>query len=209
DQIGLVEAREPVREEDGVVGEQLELGAGRRERRGMGWVPVDDGADVGAARVDAGVDDRLQVEHGVRIVDRDDVVRLDLVERDALALDPDLALRPARADVPERQVGVPLERDDPARDRDLLPQALGDGNHQRRSVGGYSGCGKPKTMTTSASPVFATACHVSAGMWSASPARNGTGPPSSLSSPAPATTYATSSVSCRTGASSVPGVKTE
>src|SRR5581483_10106627 len=134
-------------------------------------------------------------------------VGLDLVERDALALDPDLAVAAPGADVAERQVGVALGGEDPAGPRDLLPEALRDrGSHQRRSVGGYSGCGKPKAMTTSSSPVFATACQTPAGMCTASPFANGTAPPSSRSSPEPETTYATSSVSCLTGVSTVPGV---
>ena len=151
-------------------------------------MPVDDGSDVRAHAIHAGVQDGLEVEAGVGVVEQHHVVRLDLVQRDALALDPDLAVGPPRADVAERQVGVALGGEDAAGPGDLLAKALRDDDHQRRSVGGYSGCGKPNTMTTSASPVFATACQTPAGMWTASPSRNGTAPSSSRSSPEPATT---------------------
>src|SRR5262249_9014406 len=109
-------------------------------------------------------------------------------ERHALSLDPDHALGVACADVAERQIGVPLESDDPAGPGDLFAQALRDRDHSRRSVGGYSGCGKPNTITTSSVPVLATACQTPAGMCSASPVRNGTASSSSRSSPAPETT---------------------
>ena len=56
------------------------------------------------------------------------------------------------------------------------------------SLGGYAGDGKPKTITTSCSPVFATACQTPAGMCTAWPAANGNGPSSSCSSPVPETT---------------------
>src|SRR5260370_42699905 len=107
------------------------------------------------------------MEHGVGVVDRHHVLGRDLVERDALPLDPDLPVGAARAHVAEGQVGVALEREDPAGPRDLLAEALRHCDHQRRSVGGYSGCGKPNTMTTAESPVFAAACQVVAGVWSA------------------------------------------
>ena len=92
--------------------------------------------DVGPSRVHAGVQNRLQVQDGVGVVERDDVVGLDLVEGNALPRDPDRALGVAGADVAEGQIGVPLGGDDAAGPCDLLAQALGDGDHQRRSVGG-------------------------------------------------------------------------
>src|SRR4051794_39649616 len=168
--------------------QQLQVGRGRPERGRIGRMAVDDGADVRPGAVDAGVQDGLEVQDGVRVVERDDVLRLDLVQGDALALDPDLPLRAAGAHVPERQVGVALRSEDAAGPGDLLAKALDHGQHQRRSVGGYSGCGKPNTITTSSSPVFATACQTPAGMWTASPCANGTASSSSRSSPDPDTT---------------------
>ena len=61
--------------------------------------------------------------------DGDDVSGFDFVERDALALDPDRAVRAARADVAEREVGVALGRKDATRPRDLLLQRLRDRDH--------------------------------------------------------------------------------
>ena len=91
DQIGVAEPRDAVREQDPVVGQQLEVGRRRPERGRVRRMAVDDRADVGPGAVDPGVQDGLEVEDGVRVVERDDVLGLDLVERDALALDPDLA----------------------------------------------------------------------------------------------------------------------
>ena len=54
---------------------------------------MDDCADVLPCPVDAGVQHGLEVEDRVGVVERDDVVGLDLVERDALPLDPDFAVR--------------------------------------------------------------------------------------------------------------------
>ena len=129
DQVGIAEAANAVREQDAVVRQRHELRRGRAERGRVRRVPVDDGADVGADGVDARVQDRLEVEQGVRVVDGDDVVGFDLVERDSLALDPDRAVRRAGADVAERQVGVALGREDAAGPRDLLLQRLGDRHH--------------------------------------------------------------------------------
>ena len=108
----------------------------RAERGRVRRVAVHDGADVRAGAVDAGVQHRLEVQDRRRVVERDHVVRLDLVQRDALALDPDVAVRPAGADVAERQVCVALGGQDAACPRHLLAEALGDRDHQRRSVGG-------------------------------------------------------------------------
>src|SRR5690606_18356817 len=114
-------------------------------------------------------------------VERDDILRLDLVERDPLALDPDRpGTRLAGAHVAERQVQVALECDDPARDGDLVAEAV-DGAHAvtlRRSVGGYSGCAHANTMTTGSSPVLTTACQTFDGMYSAVPAAYSTMSPS-------------------------------
>ena len=58
-------------------------------------MPVHDGADVGTGEIDLGVEHRLGVHvrllEGRRVVEveRDHVVGLDLVERDAPPLDPD------------------------------------------------------------------------------------------------------------------------
>src|SRR5262249_29857909 len=109
-------------------------------------------------------------------------------EPDALALDPDRAVRAAGADMTEREIRVALEREDATRSRDLLAHRLGDDRHQRRSVGGYAGCRKPKTMTPSSPPVFATACHAPGGMGSGSPAAKPTDSSSRRSSPVPETT---------------------
>ena len=72
----------------------------------------------------------------------------------------------------ERQVGIALEREDAAGPGDLLAQRLCGDRHQpaRRSVGGYAGDGNPNTITTSCSPVFATACQTPAGMSTTIPA---------------------------------------
>ena len=137
DQVRVAEPRDAVREQDPVVGQHLEVGRRRAERGRVRRMAVDDRADVRPGAVDAGVEDGLEVQDGVRVVERDDVLRLDLVERDALALDPDLAVRTARADVPERQVGVALRGEDAARPGDLLAKALGDRDHSAAvSVGG-------------------------------------------------------------------------
>ena len=90
---------------------------------------VDDRAGVRPGLVDAGVEDSLEVQDRVRVVERDDVLRLDLVQSDALALDPDLPFRTAGAHVPERQVGVAFRGEDAAGPGDLLAKALGDGDH--------------------------------------------------------------------------------
>jgi hypothetical protein len=103
---------------------------GGSEGSGVGGMSVDDRADVRAGAVDAGVEYRLEVEDGVRVVERDDVLRLDLVERHSLALDPDLALGSPDADVPERQVRVALGREDAAGAGHLLAEALGHDDHQ-------------------------------------------------------------------------------
>ena len=58
-------------------------------------MPVDDCADVLPCPVYAGVQHRLEVDH-VGVVERDDVVGFDLVERDALPLDPNFAWAPVR-----------------------------------------------------------------------------------------------------------------
>ena len=67
------------------MGEEREVGRGRAERGRVGRMAVDDRAHVRPGAVDAGVQDGLEVEDGVGVVERDDVVGLDLVERDALA----------------------------------------------------------------------------------------------------------------------------
>ena len=67
----------------------------------------------------------------------DDVLGLRLVEPDALSLDVDRAATGrAGTDVAERQVGIALEREDPAGTRDLLAKRLRSCDHYRRSVGG-------------------------------------------------------------------------
>ena len=141
----LLEDGEPLGEQHRVVRQHLERRAGRGERRDERRVPVHDRADVGARLVDLGVQHGLEVHLGrqrhlvVREVELDHVVRVDLVERDALALDlHDVVALGATADVPEREVGIALEREDAAGPGDLLAQRLGRGGHQaaRRSVGG-------------------------------------------------------------------------
>ena len=92
DQIGIVETADPVGEQDAVMGEQGEVGGGGAERGRVGRMAVDDGADIRARAVHAGVQHRLEVEDGVRLLERDHVVGVDLVQGDALALDPDLAV---------------------------------------------------------------------------------------------------------------------
>ena len=121
----LVERPDAVHEEDRVMGEDPQRGIDRAECRAVDRVAVDDGVHVRAGAIDLGVHDRLEVvagsleRVGVVEVERDDVVGLDLVEGEALALDPDDPRAGlARADVTEREVDVALERDDPAGDRD-------------------------------------------------------------------------------------------
>ena len=106
DQLGrLLEVRDAVGEEDGVVGEELELGRRGAEGGHIRRMRVDDRAHVGPSRVDLRVEDGLEVEGRRRVVDLDDVVRRHLVEREALALDVDgLATRRPRAHVAEREV---------------------------------------------------------------------------------------------------------
>ena len=82
-------------------------GVGRAQGGGVEGVAVDDRVDVGRGAVDLGVHDRSRggtrvtsQRVGVIEVERDDVLGLDLVERGALALDPDGArARLAGADV--------------------------------------------------------------------------------------------------------------
>ncbi len=141
----LVVDTQAVGEQDRIVGQELERRVGRTQRRAVQRVPVDDRVHVVAGTVDLGMHHRFQVvvgrRQGARVVqvERDDVAWLDLVERDTLALDPDgPAAWLAAADVPERQVDVPLERDDAARDGDLFPEDVerGHATGARRSVGG-------------------------------------------------------------------------
>ncbi len=105
-------------------------------------MPVDDRADVGSRVVDGLVQHGLEMhvgrEDAVGIVERelDDVVGLDLVQCDALALDVDAAVLAACADVPEREVRVALRREDARRPGNLLAQRLLDHRQPRRSVGG-------------------------------------------------------------------------
>ena len=135
---GLLEVRDAVREQDGVVGEQLQLGGRRSEGGHVRRMGVDDRADVGPRRVDLRVDDGLQVEGRGGVVDLDHVVRPDLVQREPLALDVDgLASGRPRADVAEREIREALEGEDAAGPRDLLSHRLGGrGDRHRRSVGG-------------------------------------------------------------------------
>src|SRR5262249_54503165 len=158
-------------EEDGVVRQELEVRVGRGESGRERRMAMDDRAHVRARLVDLRVQHRLEVQRRVGVVDRDHVVGADLVERDPLPLYVDVVAVPvADADVPERQVGVALERQDAAGPRRLLAERpRGDGDTHLRSVGGYAGCGKPKTMNTSSGPVFTTACQTPAGMCKASP----------------------------------------
>ena len=153
--------------------QNLELRARRPEGGRVRGMSVDDRTDVGSGAIDALVQHGLEVESRIGVSERDDVARLDLVEGHTLSLDPDDTLGVARADVAEGEIGITLESNDPAGPGDLFAQALRDRDHSRRSVGGYSGCGKPNTITTSSAPVLATACHTPAGMCSASPVRNG------------------------------------
>jgi hypothetical protein len=135
DQVGrLVEASNPVGEEDGVVRQQLEVGVRGRERGRVRGMAVDDRADVRAGSVHLGVEDRLEMKVGRAVTELDDVLRLDLVERDALALDEDRVTL-ARAHMAERQVGVALESEDPAGPGHLLLDE-GRAPDHRRSVGG-------------------------------------------------------------------------
>jgi len=127
----LLEGADPVGEEDGVVGQHLELRLGGGEGGGVGRMPVHDGAHVGAPAVDLRVEHRLQVHvrrgrrAAVAEVELDDVVRLHLVQGHPLALY--VHRRPARlagADVAEREVGVALEGEDAAGPRHLLAERL-------------------------------------------------------------------------------------
>ena len=135
---GLVEDGDAVGEEHRVVGEQLETRARRSECGRVRGVAVYDSADVGPARVDLGMQDGLQVQVRRRIVEVDDAVRLDLVQRHALALDVDgLAAGGPRADMAQRQVCVSLQGEDAARPGDLLPHRVRPGRiGHRRCVGG-------------------------------------------------------------------------
>ena len=71
--------------------QHLEVGCRRAERSRVRRMAVAC-AGVRPGLVDAGMEDGLEVQDGVRVVERDDVLRLDLVQSDALALDPDLPL---------------------------------------------------------------------------------------------------------------------
>ena len=116
-----------VREEDRVVSKQRERRSGRPECRCIRRVAVHDRGHVRADSVHARVQHRLERQHRIPVVERDDVLRLDFVERDALPLDPDGAARPARAHVAEREVGVALRSEDSACGSDPLTKALRDG----------------------------------------------------------------------------------
>ena len=102
DQIRVVEPADALGEQDAVVGEEREIGCGRTEGGRVGGMPVDDCADVLSCPVYAGVQHGLEVEDRVGVVERDDVVGFDLVERDALPLDPNFAPGPPCADVAMR-----------------------------------------------------------------------------------------------------------
>ena len=99
----LVECPDAVHEQDRVVGQEPQRGIHRAERRAVDRVAVDDGVHVRAGAIDLGVHDRLEVvaggleRVGVVEVERDDVVGLDLVEGEALALDPHDRASRARA----------------------------------------------------------------------------------------------------------------
>ena len=139
DQLGrLLEVRDTVGEEHRVVREQLELRSGGAEGRRVRRVGVDDRAHVRPQRVDLGVDHGLQVQGGRGVVHLDHVVRPDLVEREALALDVDgVATGRPCADVAEGEVGEALQGQDAAGPGDLLAHRLGSGGDgHRRSVGG-------------------------------------------------------------------------
>ena len=137
DQLGrLLEVRDAVGEEDGVVGEQLELGRRRAEGGRVRRMGVDDRAHVGPPRVDLRVEDGLQVEGRRRVVDLDDVVRRDLVERDALALDVDgLAAGGPALTWPSVRSAEPLQREDAAGPRDLLAHRLRRGARSSPALG--------------------------------------------------------------------------
>ena len=135
---GLVEDGDAVGEEDRVMREQLETRARRSECGRVRGMAVDDRSHVGPPRVDLGMQDRLQVQIRRRVVEVDDVVRLDLVQSHALALDVDgLAAGGPRADMAQRQVCISLQGEDPARPGDLLPHRVRPGRiRHRRCVGG-------------------------------------------------------------------------
>ena len=188
DQLRVVEPADSVGEEDAVVRERLEARrpSPRARSRTGGW-PWTTAPTSGPHAVHARVQDGLEVQDGGGVVDRDHVLDLDLVERHALPLDPDLAVRPARADMAERQVGVALAGEDPARPGDLLA----DGSARPRPLlvsarapsAGTRDAESRRPSRGRTSPVFATACQTPAGMCIASPSRNGTTPSSSRSSP--------------------------
>ena len=93
-------------------------------------MPVDDRADVRPGPVDAGVEDGLEVQDA-RPVSSSETTSSGSTSSSAtpLRLIQISALRAAGADVAERQVGVALGGEDAAGPRDLLAQALGDGDH--------------------------------------------------------------------------------
>jgi len=173
----VLEDGDAIVEEHRIVREELELGLGCAERGGIRGMAVDYRPHIGSKSVDPGVKSCLQV-HLRRVVgvvcgqvQGDDVARFNFVETESFALDiRGVFARNPSAHVAEREIRVPFECEDSARPRHLLAQCLRpDGHSYRRSVGGYSGYGNPKTITTSSSPVLATACQVPGGMKSASP----------------------------------------
>ena len=72
---------------------------------------------------------RFRYEGREDVLECDHVVGVDLVQGDALALDPDLAVLSAAADVAEGQIGVTLRCEDPAGARHLFAKALDDDCH--------------------------------------------------------------------------------
>jgi hypothetical protein len=149
DEVGpLVEDAEAVGEEDRVVGQHEQLGVGRAERSGIDGMPMDHGVHVRPSVVDGRVHEGFEVVAGsperlaVVQVEGDDIVRLDLVEGDPHALDPDRpGARLAGADVPQRQVDIALEGDNATRCRHLPAERVAHGGEsspfaERRWVGG-------------------------------------------------------------------------
>src|SRR6202034_3781987 len=120
--------------------------------------------------------DRLKVrargQVPVRVVERDvdDVLGPHVAQRLALALDVDRApVRPADAGVAQGEVLLAEPGDDPAGQHDLPDRIVRRARWprpwvtHRRSVGGYPGEGKEKTMTRFSSPGFITVCQSRAG----------------------------------------------
>ena len=187
-------------------------GGGRAERGRVRRMAVDDRAHVGPHAVHLGVQHRLEVEHARRCRRPTTTSSgVDLVQRDALALDPDRAVGAARADVAEREVGVALAR-------------RGCGRPTRPAR--WSDCARPPPLTPFRRRVVGVReaedhHHVLvAGVRDGVPdagrdvkrvallERHRVAVEPELAR-CRDTTYATSSVSCFTGVSSVPGVKTE